>query len=66
VDTRKGHIHFIDAALDTPEKVAKATGVPEEHLEPIPDNQIEVVANMNRKQRRAWAVQQRRARKAGP
>ena len=45
-----GHIHF-----GVPEVDAKKRG-----LVPIPDEDIERVVNMNRKQRRAWAAQQRK------
>lgn len=51
MDARSGHIHI---------------GLLREEIErrklvEIPDEQAEAIINMNRKQRRAWAAQQRRA-----
>lgn len=45
-----GEIH-----LNVSDEDAKKRG-----LVPIPDGDVERVINMNRKQRRAWAAQQRR------
>lgn len=48
-----GEIHF-----DVLEADAKKRG-----LIPIPKEDLERVVNMNRKQRRAWAAQQRKAKR---
>lgn len=40
--------------LATPEEAKRRD------LTPIPDDQLQAVMNMNRKQRRAWAAQMRR------
>lgn len=45
-----GEIHFNVSDEDVRKK----------GLVPIPDDQIEGVVNMNRKQRRAWAAKQRK------
>lgn len=49
-----GEIH-----IDVIEAEAKRRG-----LVPIPNEQLERVINMNRKQRRAWAAQRRRKERA--
>lgn len=50
-----GEIHF-----NVTDEDAKKRG-----LVTIPEDQLERVVNMNRKQRRAWAAQQRRKERAG-
>jgi len=53
MDAKTGQIY-----LNVSKEEAKKRG-----LVPIPADQAEKVINMNRRERRAWAAQQRRAKK---